>query len=251
MSGEVVIRIASLVAVAGMVASGAGCGGDASDTSQLTERPAGPGLAVEAPSAGSPVVATGAAVELEQPAVWPAADVVFSDPVDAAAGFVGDDSVALGDFEAQGDDAGEIVLYRRDEIGAPTTLERSRLLLRRLDPTEGWYVVEARGTEASITTPEAGGSVVAGLVSITGEASGFEANMNYVAYLAGDEQVRYDSGFSQVGSFEAIPYAVSVDLSAVPSGTTVVLQVEADSGIGQGGFSAIPVVVRSRIPETR
>jgi hypothetical protein len=188
--------------------------------------------------------------QLEQPAIWPAAEVVFADPVDAAADFMGGDHTALGEFEMHGERIGEIVVHRLDEDDQVTTLDRSRLLMRQLAPTNGWYVISALSPEASISHPQAGALVAAGPVEISGEARGYEANMIYAAFLPGDSAVRYDMGHTTVGFYDPEPYAVAVDLSAVPAGTTVVLRVQADDGIGQGGFSAVPVVVLDEIPAT-
>ena len=60
-----------------------------------------------------------------------------------------------------------------------------------------------------------------------------------------------NTGDTTVGYFDGLlPYRMTIDLGNVPSGSTAVIHVESDSGIGQGGFSAIPVVVVDQIPAT-
>jgi hypothetical protein len=93
--------------------------------------------------------------------------------------------------------------------------------------------------------------VVAGPLEVSGEGKGFEANMFYLVHPPGDTTARYDTGYTTVGYLDGlVPYRITIDLGDVPSGSTAVIHVESDSGIGQGGFSAIPVVVVDQIPAT-
>jgi hypothetical protein len=196
-------------------------------------------------------------VQLAQPAIWPAPNVVFADPVDVAvefiSRFVDSSPAAVGEFEPLGEGVGEIAIHGFDELVVivDTRNERSRLTVRQLAPTNGWYIVAARSDRATITSPPAGAVVFAGPVKLVGEASGHEGNMNYLAALAGDWGVRYDEGYTQVGLYDPLPYRVTMDLSAAPAGSTAFLMVISDSGIGQGGFSAVPVLVLDQLPATR
>lgn len=191
---------------------------------------------------------TSAVVTLEQPAIWPAADVVFDSPEAAAHDFVS--SVfgvppELGEFQQGDGRSGEIEVLPPAETDGVGAL-RSVLLLRQLGPDNGWFVIGAINENNVITSPESIADVAAGSLEVSGEGRGFEGALVVEAFLAGDANDRLDQQIAQGGSTEATePYSVTVDLSGVDAGQTVMLLVRGGVGLDTdpGEFSAIPVVV--------
>ena len=134
---------------------------------------------------GETVTTTGGAVELEQPAIWPAAEVRFETPVEAAASFVtnvlGVEPV-LGEF-TQGDSrSGEIQVF---SPGESTPVSRGLLFLRQLGPNDGWFVIGAANPNATISTPETNAKVAVGPLPIEGVARGFERTVVVTVFQAG------------------------------------------------------------------
>jgi hypothetical protein len=215
----------------------AGCGDDDSSDADGTT------------TTSSPVSSTTTTPEgrLEQPAVWPAADVVFDTPEAAASDFVakalGVDPV-LGEFQAGDARSGEIQVFSPGE-GGGARIERSVLALRQLGPDDGWFVLAAVNEHTSIATPSSGDEVAAESVTVTGEARGFEGNVVVSAFAAGTAE-QLGQAVTQGGSFEASePYSVTLDLDGVEAGDTVVLLVRGGTGLEQdpGEFSAIPILI--------
>ena len=118
--------------------------------------------------------------DLDQPAIWPAADVVFATPEEAAADFVSAVLISEGDpafGEIQQGDArsGEIAVLFAGETGdLDPPLEKGVLLLRQIGPTNGWYVIAATSDGAMIDTPSALEEIPAGPATVSGEGRGFE-----------------------------------------------------------------------------
>ena len=193
------------------------------------------------------VAPTTSVVGLEQPAIWPAADVVFTTPEEAAADFVVQVlgvPPSLGQF-MQGDSrSGEIEVLSPGE-GGGTPSPRAVLFLRQLGPSSSWFVIGAGSDGASITTPETLDEVPAGLVTVEGVARGFEASMMVSAYIAGNPEVLTQQHTMAGTMEEAGPFSVQLDLSSVAPGTVVMLMVRGGVGLetDPGEFSAIPVVV--------
>ena len=188
------------------------------------------------------------AVRLAQPAIWPAADVAFETPGQAAADFVthvlGVEPV-LGTFQQGDSRSGEIEVFSPGE-GAGTRVPRGTLLLRQLGPDNGWFVVGAANDVASITSPESMAVVPARPLTVEGVARGFEANVVVTAFLAGDAKALLDSVITNGGAAEtADPYTAVVDLSAAAPGDVVALIVRGGAGLetDPGEFGAIPVVI--------
>ncbi|MGB5758712.1 MAG: hypothetical protein WBM50_17495 [Acidimicrobiales bacterium] len=183
---------------------------------------------------------------LEQPAIWPAPGVVFDDPETAAADFVSKVFGVppnLGEFQQGDSRSGEIEVYSPEEGGS--TSIRSVLLLRQLGPNDGWFVLAAVSDINTITTPASGSQVAAGPVEVSGQGRGFEGLVVVEAFTAG-ETPRLDQQQAQGGSTEATePYTVTLDLSGVTTGDTVLLLVRGGVGLDTdpGEFSAIPVTV--------
>jgi Immunoglobulin-like domain of bacterial spore germination len=185
-------------------------------------------------------------VSLEQPAIWPAAAVVFATPDEAAADFVrsalGVDPV-LGEFQGGDSRSGEIEVFSPGE-GSPVL--RGVLFLRQLGPDDGWFVIGAANPNASITAPAANAEVAAGLIVVEGVARGFEATVIVTAFVAGDDDALVDQEITMGGAFETPePFSVSLDLVGVPPGTAITLLVRGDTGLetDPGEFGAIAIVI--------
>lgn len=185
---------------------------------------------------------------LEQPAIWPAPGVVFESPEDAAADFVSKVlrvPPQLGEFQQGDSRSGEIEVLPPAETAGSGPI-RSVLLMRRLGPDNGWFVLAAVNDNTTITSPESTAEVSAGPVEVSGEGRGFEGLLIVEAYVAGDAGNRLDQQTTQGGSFaEPEPYSVTVDLSGAGSGRTVLLLVRGGVGLDTdpGEFSAIPIIM--------
>jgi hypothetical protein len=195
------------------------------------------------------VAPTTVPVGLEQPAIWPAADVVFTTPQDAAADFVAaamGTGPVLGEFMSGDARSGEIEVFAADESGQPLSNPRSVLLLRQLGPDSGWFVTAAISASVSIDAPEARSTVPVGIVTVAGLGTGFEANLGIRAFLAGDATVIFDETFTMAGNLgELLPYAVELDLSDADVGDVVVILVHGGAGLetDPGDLSAIPIII--------
>jgi hypothetical protein len=120
------------------------------------------------------------------------------------------------------------------------------LLLRQLGPDSGWFVTAAVSTSATIDAPEARSTVPAGIVTVAGSGTGFEAHLGIRAFLAGDATVVLDETFTMAGNLgELLPYSVDLDLSDAAVGDVVVLLVHGGTGLetDPGDLSAIPIVI--------
>jgi hypothetical protein len=184
-----------------------------------------------------------------QPAIWPAADVVLATPEEAAEDFV--TSVlgvppTLGEFQQGDARSGELEVLSPGEGESPTTVVRSRLLLRQLGPDDGWFVVAAVNDNASITEPAAAAEVPAGPLSVSGRARGFEANVVVSAFVPGDAGVQLDQVVTTGGALETPePFTVTLDVSGASPGDVVAVLVRGGTGLetDPGEFGALPVVI--------
>jgi hypothetical protein len=259
-----------VLGVVGLALSACGTGPAPSADSSQTEAVELP--AVEGGTAAADEFATGAEApaarseqqELDQPAIWPAPGVVFATPEEAAADFVSSVLISegdpvLGEF-LQGDlRSGEIpVLFAGEAGDVDPPQEQGILGLRRIGPTDGWYVIAATSDGAKINTPSALDEVPAGAVTVSGEGRGFEGTLAVSAFAPGDESARLDLQIGAGGAFEDLqPYSVELDLSGATAGDVVVILVQGDTGLGSdpGTFAAIPVVISSApaatIPPTK
>ncbi len=188
---------------------------------------------------------------LEQLAVWPAAEVVFGTPEEAAEGFVEEVlgvPPTLGEFRQGDARSGEIEVFSPGEGEGGSRVLRSVLLLRRVGPEDGWFVVGAVSEHATITTPESAAEVPAGPIDVAGSARGFEASVVVSAHVAGEAGGLLDRVTTQGGAFEEPEsYSVTLDLSGASSGDVVTLLVRGATGLetDPGDFGAVPVVVTS------
>lgn len=186
---------------------------------------------------------------LEQPAIWPTADVVFTTPEEAATDFVekvlGVPAV-LSEYMAGDSRSGEIIVYSPGEDPAAMPTARGFLALRQLGPADGWFVIAAINEFASISIPESMAEVPAGSLTVEGVGRGFEANIVVTAFIAGDYGTILDQQITMGGAMEtAEPFSVTLDLSGAAPGDVVVLLVRGGVGLetDPGEFGAIPVVI--------
>ena len=227
----------------------AACNGDDEETAETGEGPTSTTDTTAGSTTSAPATATTAPAGLEQPALWPAPDVVFDDPVEAATDFL--DQVLgageAGEFRAGDNRSGEVDAIFTGE-GGGQSIVRSTLLLRQLGPDSGWFVIAAVNPNAAITTPSAGAEVPAGPVTVEGVGRGFEATLNVVALEAGDADAEIDRQIAMGGAqAEPLPFTTTLDLVGVEPGTVVTLLVRGDTGLetDPGDFGAIPVVVEA------
>jgi hypothetical protein len=242
--------IPMLIAAAGLLVA---CGDD-DDASPADSTPPATEVvtttAAEATTtAAEEVTTTSVATGLEQPAIWPAADVVFATPEEAASDFVTEVlgvPPSLGEFQQGDSRSGEIEIFSPGEGGAATPVGRGVLFMRQLGPDSGWFVIGIGNDEASITVPETGAEVAAGPLDVEGISHGFEASATVSAMVAGDASAVLDSLVITAGSMEeAGPFAVSLDLSDAAPGDVVMLLVRGGVGLetDPGELGAIPVVI--------
>lgn len=239
----VVLPGAAFVLVATSCSSQSSSG--TTSSAPATTAPASSTIAPTTTVPPSTVPPTTGPVVLEQPAIWPAADVVFADPEVAAADFVAqvlDVPIALGDFAAADARSGEIVVSCDLCNGTP----RGRLLMRRLGPSDGWFVTAIVNDLTTITAPVQGGTVAAAPLTVSGTAIGFEANVSVTAFIAGDAARVLDRVTVLAGTMgEPGPFTVTLDLSAAAPGDVVVLLVRGGVGLetDPGELAAISVLI--------
>jgi hypothetical protein len=214
--------------------------------------------AVEIPSVGDPavevaapgVVPLPAQQDLDQPAIWPAGDVVFATPEEAAADFVAamlisEGDPVLGDFQQGDARSGEIAVLFSGETGdLDPPMERGVLLLRQIGPTDGWYVIAATSDGVVIETPSALDEVPAGAVTVSGVGRGYEGTLVVSAFAPGDDASTFDLQIGAGGALADLePYSVDLDLSGAEDGEVVVIFVHGDTGLGSdpSTFAAIPI----------
>jgi hypothetical protein len=186
---------------------------------------------------------------LGQPAIWPADDIVFTDPRDAAEDFVFQVlgvPPEVGEFEQGDARSGEIEVFSLGEGPDAEPVVRSRLLLRQLGQSDGWFVIGAVNEFASIDAPEPNAEVPAGMLTVEGVARGFEATVIVTAFRAGDAEDVLDQQLAMGGAFETPePFSVELDLSGASPGDVVAILVRGGTGLDSdpGEFGAITVIV--------
>ena len=204
--------------------------------------------------AGPDVAAVPERQDLDQPAIWPAADVVFATPEEAAADFVSavlisEGDPVIGEFQQGDARSGEIAVLFAGETGdLDPPLEMGILFLRQIGPTDGWYVIAAASDGATIDSPSALAEVPAGTVTVSGEGRGFEGTLVVSAFPPGDDSATFDLEIGAGGaSNDLLPYSVELDLSGAAAGEVVVILVRGDTGLGSdpSTFTAIPIVIAS------
>jgi hypothetical protein len=244
------------VATTSVPSPATGSGSTVADTTTTTEMTtiAAPTIPAEmttttAPTTTAAVASTTAPAGLEQPAIWPAADVVFESPEAAAEDFVTQVlgvPPTLGEFQQGDSRSGEIEVFSPGEGDSGQSVSRGLLLLRRLGAESGWFVLAAVNDNASIVLPASGARVPAGPLTVEGVARGFEANVVVAAFVAGRSGEELDRQITMGGAFETPePFSATLDLSRAAPGEIVVLLVRGGAGLetDPGEFGAIPVVV--------
>jgi hypothetical protein len=198
-------------------------------------------------SAATPPATT--AAPSPQLAIWPATDVVFTSPEQAAVDFVtevfGFPGV-IGPFNAGDSRSGEIEVFASEDGTTPVGPARSTLLLRQLPPADGWFVLAAVSDGASIEAPASGATVPAGPVTVEGLGTGFEATISVECFVVGRPDPSLDEEVTMAGNFgELLPYSVVLDVGAASPGDVVVLLVRGGAGLetDPGDFAALPVLI--------
>jgi hypothetical protein len=221
-----------------------------STTSPDTTGPATTRPATTQPSTtGPPAPTTSSPQGLEQPAIWPASDIAFATPTQAAEDFVGQVlgvPPELGEFMAGDGRSGEIEVFSPGEGGPGSRVVRSLLLLRQLGPDDGWFVIAAIGEGVVIDAPSNGATVPAGRLDVSGLGRGFEATIIVKAFVAGDPTPLVEPVIAAGGALETPePFTATLDLGGVASGSTVTILVRGDAGLetDPGEFSAIAVTI--------
>ena len=235
-----------------------GCGNDAGDTASTTTVPTtttstttsttSPTATTMASTSTTTVSATTTSEVVSdlQPAIWPAADVVFATPQEAAADFVANVlhvAPLLGEYVGGDARSGEIEVF---SPGETTPGSRSLLFLRMLGPSDGWFVIGAANPNVTISTPEANARVAAELLTVEGVGRGFESTVVVTAFLAGHSDIVFDQVITAGGAWETpLPYTVTIDLTGASPGDVVMLLVHGDTGLDNdpGEFGALPVVI--------
>lgn len=221
---------------------------DATPTSAPTPTPAPAPAPAPVDPPPAPVPPPTEPEGLEQPALWPAADVVITSPGEAAFEFV--EQVlrvppTLGEFRQGDSRSGEIDVFSPGEGDSGTRVLRGTLVLRQLGPDDGWFVIGAASDPQQITVPEALATVPAGPVTVEGAGRGFEATLIVSAILPGQAQPLAEV-VAQGGAFaDPEPFSVELDLSSARAGQTVGLLLRGGTGLSTdpGDFAAIVVVV--------
>jgi hypothetical protein len=153
--------------------------------------------------------------------------------------------VVLSEFAGGDSRSGEFELWF-EENGNPIASSRGVLLMRKLGPASGWFVLGVANDVATISVPEFGATVPAGEITVEGMFRGFEASGTIYAYVAGDAGTLLDSQQTMAGSMEEPgPYSVTLDLSGAAPGSTVMLVVRGGVGLetDPGDTGAIPVLI--------
>jgi hypothetical protein len=195
--------------------------------------------------------------QLDQPAIWPASDVLFETPEEAAAGFVADVlgvEPVLGDFAAGDARSGEIQVFSPGDGAGAELTERALLALRMIGPTDGWFVIAANSEGVMIESPETLDRVPAGPLVVTGRGRGFESTLVVSAFRAGEAGDVVDQVIAAGGAFGDLePFTATLDLSDAAPGDVVAVLVRGDTGLDgdPGEFASLPIVIDDPLPETR
>ncbi|MFV0524571.1 MAG: hypothetical protein ACK5RL_08740 [Acidimicrobiales bacterium] len=227
-------------AAAATVAAAGEDGTAADDGGATTTAPS----AREAPSSTlAPEVIAGP----DQQVVWPAADVLFTTPEEAAEDFMVTGlgvPAEVGTFRAGDPTSGEIDLLFAGEGGA-AEIVRGVANVRVSGDEGGWWVVSVSNPAAEITSLDYAEEVPAGPLVVEGNARGFEGTVVVSAHRSG-ESGALDQDVVQAGSLaDAEPFTAELDLSTVSPGTVVVIMVRGDTGVegDSGEIGALPVVI--------
>lgn len=238
--------------IAALVAAGAllvACGGDDEEVAETGDAPTT--TVAETTTTGAEATtttSTTAPVALEQPALWPAVDVVFTTPDEAAEDFVREVlgvTPTLGEFQQGDARSGEIAVLSPGE-GGGNSVARGTLLLRQLGASDGWFVIGVASDVQTFASLQSGDEVPAGSLTVDASGRGFEGTVVVSARIAGQAGEPLDSVVAQGGSFaEPAAFTVELDLSGAAPGDTVILLLQGGVGLetDPGEVAAIPVVI--------
>jgi hypothetical protein len=238
-----IVLLVAAAAVAAFFLLGDDDEDDVGTDGTTTSTTADPGSTTTTAAPGTTTLPEG----LEQPALWPAADVTFADPVAAAQDFL-DQVLGAGEAGAfrEGDArSGEVDALFRGEDGTQEIV-RSTLLLRQLGAGGGWFVIAAVNPNAAITQPDALAEVLAGPIAVEGIGRGFEGTLVVSARIAGAPGTPLDEQVAQGGAEATpLPFSTNLDLSGAAPGDVVTILVQGGTGIetDPGEFGAVPVVI--------
>ncbi len=174
--------------------------------------------------------------------------MVFTTPEAAATDFLAnafDAGPILGTFVGADSRSGELEVFATAD-GVPIGEARSVLFVRQLGPDDGWFVLAAASNVETITQPASMATVPAGVLTVEGLGTGFEATIVVSAFVSGQPDSTLDSAVAMAGNLgEVQPYSVTLDLSAASPGDVVVLLIRGGVGLetDPGDFAAIPVVI--------
>lgn len=237
-------QVVAAVAAVTLGIAMAGCGDDETGTEGTAEPSV---TTTDADTTTAPADTTTEPTRPEQPTLWPAADVVFDDPVAAAQDFLDNvlEAGTAGEFRQGDARSGEVDALFTGESG-DQSIVRSTLLLRQLGSASGWFVIAAVNPNAAITVPDSLAEVPAAPLSVEGIGRGFEANLNVSAQMSGTTGEPLDLQIAQGGSEATpLPFTTTLDLSGAAAGDVVTIMVRGGTGIetDPGDFGAIPVVI--------
>ncbi len=245
------MNVRSLIVAGSLTALLLASCGDSSSGPSVTDSPTGTDVTTTATDTTEPVdtgpPTTTEPVRLEQPALWPAASEVFTSPTAVAEDYllrVFGLPPTIGEFMAGDARSGEIEVFSPGDV---ETL-RAILLLRQLGPNNGWFIIGTLNDNAVITNPLYGAEISvddASSLVVEGLAEGFEASLTVYAYIAGradilDQETTMGGNFGVPG-----PFQVTLDLTGVQPGDTVMLLVRGGVGLetDPGEFGAIPILI--------
>ncbi len=249
-TGTPAVLIASLALMGACSSNGSSGGTAVASSTSVSAPPDTTAPTTMTPTTVTPTTVTPTTtvpVEM-QPAIWPAADVLFSSPEAAATDFLSNvfgDGPVVGEFMAGDSRSGELEVFAT-AAGARIGEARSVLFMRQLGPDDGWFVLAAASNVATITTPESTATVPAGMLTVEGLGTGFEATIVVSAFVAGRPNSELDRKVAMAGNFgEALPYTMTLDLSAAAPGDVVMLLIRGGTGLetDPGDFGAVPVII--------
>jgi hypothetical protein len=213
---------------------------DLSTTTASTAAPSSTTTAETSTTAATTSVPTTGRIVL-----WPATGVRFDTPQAVAADFVAQvlgEGAVLGSYREGDSRSGEIEVYASDENGRPLAALRSTLVVR--EEADGWVVVAAVSDGATIETPESA-STVTGVVTVSGRARGFEANVNIRAVTVANPQTVLDETFTMAGNMGGLePYQVELDLRDANPGDVVLIIVHGGVGLETDPGETAVIAVR-------
>ena len=190
----------------------------------------------------TPTSTTTTIPQLEQPAIWPAANVSFQTPQEAAEDFVRNAlgvEPHIGEFQGGDSLSGEIDVYSPE-----SEVVRGTLLLRKLGPSMSWFVTAAVNANNTISSPAHQSSIDAAVTEVTGKGRGYEAQLRVTAIDPSAYSQPIDQQFPMGGSAEeALPFSTTLDLSDIASGSIVTIILQGSAGLEEdpGDFCAIAV----------